>query len=253
MADPTHRSADASHYDDEAETYDLLTEANSQTINQTLDGILRQHGVKTVLDLTCGTGSQVFWLAERGYGVTGADINASMLKIARQKAQQTGVTLLQGDMRTLQAGKFDAAITIFNAMGHLTKSDFEKAVRNIRGNLNEGGLYIFDIFNLEYLLEGDNITALTIDRPGELDGRRVRKVQYSTISEEGVLASYTTSIVDETPVSHSEQTLQVYSSEQLRELLGHTGFEVVDQIGIDGSKFTQSKTDRLLTVARRIS
>jgi ubiquinone/menaquinone biosynthesis C-methylase UbiE len=245
-----HRSAAPSHYDDEAEHYDVLNEANTRTINETIETILKRHGVETVLDLTCGTGSQLFWLAERGYKVTGADINAKMLERARSKGSQLDVTLLEGDMRTLQAGKFDAAITIFNAIGHLTIADFEKALRNIRDNLNEEGLYIFDIFSLEYLLHGDNISALTIDWHRELGGQRVRKVQYSTISETGVLASYTTAIIDEVPVAHSEQTLQVYSAQQLSELLERNGYELICQTSVDGTPFVPTETDRILTVAR---
>ena len=57
-----------------------------------------------------------------------------------------------------QVGQFDAVITIFNAVGHLTKQDFKKAIQNIYTNLNDRGLYVFDIYNLNYLLYKDNIT-----------------------------------------------------------------------------------------------
>ncbi len=79
-------------------------------------------------------------------------------------------------MRTMQAGKFDAVITIFNAIGHLTRSDFEKAMKNIYGNLNEKGIYVFDIFNLSYFLKDDNITKLTIDWQKKLGNRRLREI-----------------------------------------------------------------------------
>lgn len=66
-------------------------------------------------------------------------------------------------MRTAKIETFDAVITIFNAVGHLTKVDFETTMRTIHANLKDGDMYIFDIFNLHYLLHGDNITKLTID------------------------------------------------------------------------------------------
>lgn len=189
-----HRSIKPSHYNKEAASYDAFNEKSSEQINKLIEKILEAHKVKTVLDLTCGTGSQVFWLAKRGYRVTGADINAKMLTIARRKAKQEKVSLqfLKGDMRTLRVGEFDAVITIFNAIGHLTKLDFEEAMRNVHKNLKMGGLYIFDIFNLSYLREGNNITKLTIDWQEVVDGTKVREIQYSTISEEGVLTSYDT-------------------------------------------------------------
>lgn len=61
--------------------------ANARVTNQAVEKILKRHKVRTVLDLTCGTGSQVFWLAKRGYEVTGSDISLGMLKIAKCKVQ----------------------------------------------------------------------------------------------------------------------------------------------------------------------
>ncbi len=115
-----------------------------------------------------------------------------MLNIAKNKAkkEKLNIKFIQGDMRTTKVGKFDAVITIFNAVGHLTKHDFESAMQNIHANLNDGGRYIFDIFNLSYLLKDDNITKLTIDWQTKSENTTAREIQYSTISYDGVLASY---------------------------------------------------------------
>lgn len=258
MTNLPHENAAPSHYDEDAKEYDLLNEEHSQVINQVLDEILKKQGVKTVLDMTCGTGSQVFWLARHGYHVTGSDINAAMLDVAREKAgrEQLEVTLLEGDMRTLKVGKFEAVITIFNAVGHLTKEAFEQAIQNIHDNLTPEGLYIFDIFNLAYLLNGDNITKLTIDWQKMADNKKVRKIQYSTINEEGVLASFTTSITHaenkEPLLSEMSQTLQVYTPQQLVAILERNGFEVLSQTAADGSALVEDKTERILTVAKKL-
>ena len=196
--------------------------------------------------MTCGTGSQVFWLMDQGFNVTGADINASMLKVAKEKAQGQKVSLIEGNMCTLKVGTFDAAITIFNAVGHLTKQDFEKAICNIHQNLNAGGLYIFDIFNLSYLQHRDNITKLTIDWLVE----GVRKIQYSTIDHEGIMASFTTRLGEDKTLS--EQTLQVYSARQLRIMLERNGFTIIEQTGADGVPFIEEKSERILTVAKKL-
>jgi len=54
-------------------------------------------------------------------------------------------------MLSSKFGTFDAVITIFNAIGHLSKPEFEKTMRNIGTNLDKRGLYIFDIFNLDFM------------------------------------------------------------------------------------------------------
>lgn len=252
-----HHSAPASHYDQEAKHYDLFNETRSEQINKLIQSILDKHDVKKVLDLTCGTGSQVFWLIENGFEVTGVDINPKMLKIAQHKARQKKLLLRfeQGDMRTSIVGKFEAVLTIFNSIGHLTKEDFGRTIQNISANLNPGGLYVFDIFNLDYLLNENNITKLTIDwQKKSVDGT-AREIQYSTISQSGVLVSYDIYHEQvggaEPKITTGFQTLQVYSAKQLKDLLNQNGFEVMLQSDVDGSALNPKKSERILTIAQK--
>jgi 2-polyprenyl-3-methyl-5-hydroxy-6-metoxy-1,4-benzoquinol methylase len=253
-----HASATADHYNQESATYDIFNEKNSIVINECLKQIFKKNNVKTVLDLTCGTGSQVFYLSQQGFEIQGYDINAQMIKIAKKKAleKDNALKFSLGDMRTVRTVEYDAVITIFNAIGHLTKPDFQKTIQNIYLNLIRGGLYVFDIFNLSYLLHADNITKLTIDGLKKYDDMTVREIQYSTINNEGVLASYDIyhqQRGDDAPViSHAFQTLQVYNSLTLKQMLEENGFEVVNQCDIDGGPFDETKTERILSIAKKI-
>ena len=255
-----HTTAKASYYNTRAECYDEFNENNSKAINALLEKILKEHHVATVLDLTCGTGSQVFWLVEAGFEVVGSDISRSMLKIAKQKAKlkQLKIKFLESDCRTLHAGQFDAAITIFNAIAHLTREDFKLTIQNINRNLNPGGLYIFDIFNLDYLKAGNNITKLTGDWMAITDGQKFREIQFSTISDDGILASYSTYVYqdgNESPTKISkgyENTLQVYGSAELQDLLKENGFVVLAQTDINGEAFSKENSERILTVAKKV-
>lgn len=257
MKPTPHTSADSSHYDKEAEYYDIFNEQNSKIINQSINSILKKYNAKTVLDLACGTGSQVFYLTENGYHVTGYDINPKMLSIAKEKAEKRNLAIpfLEGDMHTTVAGSFDAVITIFNAIGHLTKKDFEKTLDNIYQNLQENGIYIFDILNLDYLLKDDNITKLTIDWLKKIDNTITREIQYSTIDTNGILTSYDMYYEQKDSqdpnISYASQTLQIYSAAQLNELLEKHRFTILMQSNIDCSEFNKSKSERILTVARK--
>ncbi len=255
-----HTTAKASYYNTRAECYDEFNENNSRAINALLEKILKEHQVATVLDLTCGTGSQVFWLKDKGFEVVGSDISRRMLKIAKQKAKlkQLKIKFLQGDCRTVHAGRFDAAITIFNAIGHLTREDFKLTIQNINRNLNPSGLYIFDIFNLDYLKAGNNITKLTGDWMAVSDGQKFREIQFSTISDDGILASYSTYVYqdgNESPTKVSkgyENTLQVYGSAELQGLLKENGFVVLAQTDINGQAFLKENSERILTIAKKV-
>jgi len=258
MSNLSHKSAKPSHYDKDAKFYDAINEEGRKETNRFIETALKKYKVKTVLDLTCGTGSQVFWLNKKGFEVVGSDFSVNMLKVARAKAKKMGkkIKFLNGDMRTIKVGKFDAVISIFNAVGHLTKSDFEKAMRNVSRNLNDGGIYIFDIFNLNYALNGDNITKFTIDIPETVGKTKIRKVQFSTIDKTGNLASYTSTIeqrnLGKPKIVRSAQTLQVYSAKQLKEMLARNSFKVLKQCSFDGSRLYDKKTENIVTIAKKV-
>lgn len=224
--------------------------------NALIEKLLKEQGVKTVLDMTCGTGSQVLYLAQRGYKITGSDLCPDLIKIARNKAKKKklDVQFIEGDMRHIKVGQFDAVITIFSAIGHVSKSEFEKTLQNIRHNLNPGGTYIFDIFNLQALTE-DVVQNFKMDIQTEVNGVKFRNQQYSEIDrEKGLLISHDKYMIikDDSEPEYKTNTfsLQMYTAKELRELLEKTGFEVLNQYDMEGQLLIPDKSHHILTVAK---
>jgi len=225
--------------------------------NALIEKLLKEQQVKTALDMTCGTGSQVFYLAERGYEVVGSDFSPALIKIARHKAKDAGknITFIEGDMRTLHVGKFDAVITIFNAIGHLTKKDFEQALKNIRANLSDGGVYVFDIFNLQ-AIHDDMINDFSTERESVVNGVKIRNVQHSEIDgKNGLLTShdhYTISKKEGEPeIRTNSFSLQIYTAEELQTMLLRNGFEIIHQYDMEGNAFVADSSLNILTVAKK--
>ena len=227
--------------------------------NAVIERLLKKHKIKTVLDLTCGTGCQVFYLAKRGYKIIGSDFSPDLLKIARKKAKKEKLDLkfIDGDMRTTKVGSFDAVITMFNAVGHLTKAGFEKAMRNINKNLKDGGIYVFDIFNLEALTE-EVVSNFSMYKHKKFNDTQLHSVQCSTIDKKnGFLTSYDNHVLQkkaEEPVRiNNKFSLQVYNAKELKQMLAKCGFKTLEQYDIDGSKFLEKKSLSILTVAQKIT
>lgn len=238
--------------------FDALGSSSPNSVNQSIEKILKKYKVKTVLDLTCGTGSQVLWLAKHGYKVTGSDFSPNLLKIAKSKVrkEKINVKLLIGDMRTTQAGRFDAVITIFNAVGHLNKADFNKAMKNIYRNLHKGGLYVFDIFNLSSM-NNKVLAGMSMDTTKTVDSTKIRHIQYSKLAKKnGHLISYDHFSLqansNKPKIFKAKFALQIYTAKELREMLARNGFTVLGQYGMDGSKFSEKKTKEILTVAKKL-
>jgi len=226
--------------------------------NALIERLLKAQQIKTVLDMTCGTGAQVFYLKKCGYNVVGSDFSPALLETARKKATEEGIDLrfMDGDMRELQLGQFDAVITISNAIGHLVKVDFEKALRNIHANLKDDGVYIFDIFNLQAMTD-NIIDDFAMDIESIVDGVNIRNIQHSEIDrKKGLLTShdhYTISKeVGKPEIYANTFSLQIYTAEELQQVLHRNGFEPLHQYDMEGNDFVPAKSLNILTVAKKV-
>lgn len=229
----------------------------TESKNALIEKLLRAQKVKTVFDMTCGTGSQVFYLSERGYEIIGSDFSPSLIEIARDKAKKLNrnITFMDGDMRNIQARKFDAVITIFSAIGHLTKADFEITLKNIRANLKDDGIYIFDIFNLQAITD-KIIDDFSMNIEKVVNGVKIHNIQHSEIDREnGLLISHDQLTIFKDgcePEKHINTfSLQIYTAEELQITLDRNGFEVVEQYDMDGNMFIADKSLNILTVAKK--
>ena len=131
-----------------------------------------------------------------------------------------------------------------------------KTLNNIYKNLNDRGLYLFDIFNLEAMTVHE-VNNLAMDYKKTVKDKHVHHTQHSTINRiEGLLTSYDTYSIqknnNKTKTLKNTFSLQIYSSKELRELLTKNGFKILDQYSLDGSKFIEEKSINILTVAKKL-
>lgn len=98
----------------------------------------------TALDLGCGEGADVMWLAERGWTVTGLDFSQSGLDKAAAVAREAGLDertrFEQGDVRTWQPT--ESYDLISSQFMHLLDGGMAALVPLLADALNPGGLLL---------------------------------------------------------------------------------------------------------------
>jgi glycine/sarcosine N-methyltransferase len=173
-----------SFYDQLAGDYHLIHADWQQTVRQQgeiLAALIRAEEVspaQTLLDCTCGIGTQALGLALQGYTVHATDLSPDSVDRARQEAENLSITMTCGvaDLLTLDqqvAGEFDVVLTAGNSLSHLlTETDLQTAVGNIAQKTRPGGLVLVSIRDYDHLArERPRATPpQVIDLP---DGRRV--------------------------------------------------------------------------------
>ena len=151
---------------------------------------LREAGVRTVLELGCGTGNDAARLAGEGYSVTAIDLSGEAIAQAQARFG-SAIRFLVGDMTQplpFPDGDFDAVMS--NVAMHMFPDGVTRAVFAEVGRLvRADGLFVFHVNALE-------------DRPLRASNLRARELEPNYVLEE------------------SGQTMHFFSEVYLRELLG---------------------------------
>lgn len=140
-------------YENFARVYDeLMDNVPYEEWAQFLSERLSAYGISggLMLDLACGTGKMTALMAERGFDMIGVDSSVDMLQIARERAAEGCLYLLQ-DMREFELyGTVGAVISVCDSINYVTEEEELLQVFSLVNNyLDPGGIFLFD-FNTEH-------------------------------------------------------------------------------------------------------
>lgn len=157
-------------YDELSEEYHLIFKDWDKSVKwhaQVIDKLIQGHFSKSreetsLLDCSCGIGTQAIGLALLGYGVHGTDLSPKAVERAQREARRLKADMTFGtaDFRTLDKqvdGLFDVVITCDNSLPHLIeKPDLLRTAQNINRKLKAGGFFLASIRDYDQIV---------IDRP----------------------------------------------------------------------------------------
>lgn len=224
-----------------------------ERVRSEVDFIVRTLGLPKgakILDLCCGQGRHSLELARRGYEVVGVDLSEALLYVAKKRAEQEGlkVVFLHCDMREIDFNnEFDAVINMFSSFGYLeNEAEDEKVLAKVAQALKEGGKFLLDVMNRDWLVRNFQPMGWRADDEGwfvleertfdHLSGRV--ETRWIFIARDGVRYERLSSI-------------RLYTVSELRTMLERAGLQVTNLFGdYDSSPYTWD-SQRLIVVATR--
>lgn len=206
-----------------------------------------------VLDLGCGTGKMTLELASRGYDMTGIDISAEMLDMAREQAEIGGYDILwlSQDMREFELyGTVDSAVSCLDCINHLTKpSDVKKTFDLMHNYLIPDGIFVFDIngkakfeniyADRSYVMEEDGGVCIW---QNYYDKKTKLCDFYITLFEECSDGRYER--------YDDEQRERMYTVSEMRKMLLASGFEFIGAYSDFDFNEATDNSDRIYIAAR---
>lgn len=154
-------------YDNLAEAYHLIfvdwkhaISEQGEVLNKIIFSKLESpsNEVMSLLDCSCGIGTQAIGLAKHGFKVTGTDLSPVSIERAKKEAKSFGVEINFGvaDLRSLEndvSGVFDVVLSADNAVPHLlTDEDLYLAVSNMYSKVKNDGVLLITMRNYDELV-----------------------------------------------------------------------------------------------------
>ncbi len=155
-------------YDRLAPLYHLIFpdwDASVRRQGEQLHGVIQTEwpGCRSVLDVSCGIGTQALGLAAQGYAVAGSDLSAREVERAQREAQSRGLAIpfTVADMRVAHAVHgtgHDLVISCDNSVPHLlTDGELLAAFRQFVACLRPGGGCLITVRDYEKEARGRNL------------------------------------------------------------------------------------------------
>lgn len=134
---------------------------------QRLQDIIQSHkrtSGNTLLDVACGTGGHLAYLAQR-YQVEGLDADETMLQIAKHKCPDT--TFYCGDMVDFAVGRtFDVVTCLFSSIGYVkTLPRLQQAIATMAQHTAPGGLLIIEPWFAPGALQAGRVFGAYVEQP----------------------------------------------------------------------------------------
>lgn len=216
-------------YTDIATVYDyLLRHVDYQEWYEHIVSIMNYYVRKPelVLELGCGTGRFGAKFSNDGYTIFGIDRSIDMLRVARTRAFLNFRILCADITRFHLAKKIDFIFSVHDTVNYLLEpADILNMFRCVRDIMHEESVFMFDITTEHNIFENFD---------GKISRYPLRNgsVQWGNVYDpETRLVRSTLRFSRDGRTSEEEHLQRIYSIDEMRDLVGKGGFEILDICG----------------------
>lgn len=162
--------------------YDLLESESRDKITQKhYETVFAGKQIRTLLDVSIGTGSMTLPLANLGIHLSGSDLSSRMLQRCQKKCdcRNIPIALKCGDFRNvakLFQEQFDCVASTGNSLGYVSNDDVLQTLEQMDALVKKGGYIYLDLRNWDMIMQKK--PRYYLYNPVFIDNTRVNLMQF---------------------------------------------------------------------------
>ena len=227
--------------------YSHRDEAEAERLVELIEKETNLNSGTSILDMACGAGRHSIAFAKRGYTVTAVDLSQRLLAEAKKNATIAGVNInfiLSDVLEFDSEQKFDLAVNLFTSIGYFKDDDENYSViAKSYKLLNEGGYFVLDYFNKNYLIK--NLIPTSVISENGLKITQNRSVLGDRVEKK-------ITIEKDNSINNFYESVRLYSYEEMKKMIMKAGLRVVKETGdFYGNSYEKETSPRLILFAKK--
>jgi SAM-dependent methyltransferase len=227
--------------------YSHRDESEAQRLVELITKNINLKSNSKILDMACGSGRHAIIFAKKGFDVTAVDLSERLLSEAKENADQNSVKIdfvLTDILDFETTRRFNLALNLFTSFGYFDDDeDNFRVILKAYDLLTDGGYFVIDYFNKNYLLKNLIPTSvfsengLRITQNRLIEANRVRK---------------NISIESNGSTQEFYESVRLYSYEEMITYIKKAGFNIFNEFGgYNGNYFNKESSPRLIIIAKK--
>ena len=222
--------------------YKERNDGEAQLFMKNITSFLNLPKTTHILDLPCGKGRHSVFLNSLGYKVTGGDLAANSIKLAKEFENET-LNFKVHDMRQPFNNRYDAIFNLFTSFGYFEDDKEDILIlNNIKQGLNKDGFFVFDFLNAEKVKL--NLVATETKTVDNITFNIKREIK------DGFIFKHISFFADGENHSYTEQ-VKYLDLDKMTAFFEEVGFTITNVFGnYDLNTYEAKTSDRLIIIAK---
>ncbi len=223
--------------------YKSRNDEDAQLFMKNITAFLKLPTTAHILDLPCGKGRHSVFLNSLGYKVTGVDLAANSIDIAKEFENDTLEFGVQ-DMRAPIDIKYDAIFNLFTSFGYFDDDNEDILIlKNVKEGLKEQGVFVFDFLNAERVKL--NLVAKETKTVDNITFNIEREIK------DGFIFKHIAFFADGKNHAYTEK-VKYLDIDKMTDYFKTAGFTITDTFGdYHLNSYNAPTSDRLILVAKK--